>query len=193
VHVKWDEATAVLAGDALQSLAFEILASPQGGIEPRLQTRLVLRLAQAAGALGMVGGQALDIAAETAAAPLDVEDIAALQALKTGALFVWAAESGAILGRSDVEPLRRYAEALGLAFQISDDIVDAVGDADAEGKRLRKDGEQGKATFVSLLGVLEARRKARALVEEACETLAPYGSAAGNLLLAAKFVEDRCG
>jgi farnesyl diphosphate synthase len=193
VHVKWDEATAVLAGDALQSLAFEILASPQGGIEPRLQTRLVLRLAQAAGALGMVGGQALDIAAETAAAPLDVDDIAALQALKTGALFVWAAESGAILGRSDVEPLRRYAEALGLAFQISDDIVDAVGDADAEGKRLRKDGEQGKATFVSLLGVLEARRKARALVEEACEALAPYGSAAGNLLLAAKFVEDRCG
>jgi farnesyl diphosphate synthase len=193
VHVKWDEATAVLAGDALQSLAFEILASPQGGIEPRLQTRLVLRLAQAAGALGMVGGQALDIAAETAAAPLDVEDIAALQALKTGALFVWAAESGAILGRSDVEPLRRYAEARGLAFQISDDIVDAVGDADAEGKRLRKDGEQGKATFVSLLGVLEARRKARAPVEEACETLAPYGSAAGNLLLAAKFVEDRCG
>jgi farnesyl diphosphate synthase len=193
VHVKWDEATAVLAGDALQSLAFEILASPQGGIEPRLQTRLVLRLAQAAGALGMVGGQALDIAAESASAALDVEEIAALQALKTGALFVWAAESGAILGRSDVEPLRRYAEALGLAFQISDDIVDAVGDADAEGKRLRKDGEQGKATFVSLLGVLEARRKARALVAEACEALAPYGSAAGNLLLAAKFVEDRCG
>jgi farnesyl diphosphate synthase len=192
VHVKWDEATAVLAADALQSLAFEILASPQSGIEPRLQARLVLRLAQAAGALGMVGGQALDIAAETAAAALDVGQVAELQALKTGALFVWAAESGAILGRSDVEPLHRYAEALGLAFQISDDILDVEGDAETEGKRLRKDGEQGKATFVSLLGVHEARRKARALVAEASEALVPYGSAAGNLRLAARFVEDRC-
>ncbi len=192
VHVKWDEATAVLAGDALQALAFEILASPQGGIEPRLQVRLMLRLAQAGGALGMVGGQALDVAAGAAEAALDLDQITDLQGLKTGALFVWAAESGAILGRSDVEPLRRYAEALGLAFQISDDILDVEGDAAAEGKRLRKDGEQGKATFVSLLGVHDARRRARALVDEACDVLAPYGSAAGNLRLAAKFVQDRC-
>ena len=109
VHVKWDEATAVLAGDALQTLAFELLAAPQGGIEPRLQARLILGLAQAAGAIGMVGGQALDLAAESAAAPLDLDQVTALQALKTGALIVWAAESGAILGRSDPEPLRRYA------------------------------------------------------------------------------------
>ena len=191
VHVKWDEATAVLAGDALQTLAFEILAAPQGGIDPRLQARLVLRLAQAAGAMGMVGGQALDIAAETAAAPLGLEEITDLQALKTGALFVWAAESGAILGRSDPEPLRRYGAALGLAFQIGDDILDVKGDAEAAGKRLRKDEARGKATFVSLLGLEGAEAKARDLVAAACDTLAPYGSAAGNLRLAARFALER--
>ena len=191
VHVKWDEATAVLAGDALQTLAFEILAGPQGGIDPRLQTRLVLHLAQAAGAMGMVGGQALDIAAETAAAPLGVEEITDLQALKTGALFVWAAESGAILGRQDPEPLSRYGAALGLAFQIGDDILDVKGDAEAAGKRLRKDDARGKATFVSLLGLEGAEAKARDLVAAACDTLAPYGSAAGNLRLAARFALER--
>jgi farnesyl diphosphate synthase len=191
VHVKWDEATAVLAGDALQTLAFEILAAPQGGIDPRLQTRLVLHLAQAAGAMGMVGGQALDIAAESAAAPLGVEEITDLQALKTSALFVWAAESGAILGRQDPEPLRRYGAALGLAFQIGDDVLDVKGDAEAAGKRLRKDEGRGKATFVSLLGLEGAEAKARDLVAVACDTLAPYGSAAGNLRLAARFALER--
>jgi farnesyl diphosphate synthase len=191
VHVKWDEATAVLAGDALQTLAFEILAAPQGGIDPRLQTRLVLHLAQAAGAMGMVGGQALDIAAESTAAPLGVEEITDLQALKTGALFVWAAESGAILGRQDPEPLRRYGAALGLAFQIGDDVLDVKGNAEAAGKRLRKDEGRGKATFVSLLGLEGAEAKARDLVAVACDTLAPYGSAAGNLRLAARFALER--
>jgi farnesyl diphosphate synthase len=191
VHVKWDEATAVLAGDALQTLAFEILAAPQGGIDPRLQTRLVLHLAQAAGAMGMVGGQALDIAAESTAAPLGAEEITDLQALKTGALFVWAAESGAILGRQDPEPLRRYGAALGLAFQIGDDVLDVKGNAEAAGKRLRKDEGRGKATFVSLLGLEGAEAKARDLVAVACDTLAPYGSAAGNLRLAARFALER--
>jgi farnesyl diphosphate synthase len=191
VHVRWDEATAVLAGDALQTLAFEILAAPQGGIDPRLQTRLVLHLAQAAGAMGMVGGQALDIAAESTAAPLGVEEITDLQALKTGALFVWAAESGAILGRQDPEPLRRYGAALGLAFQIGDDVLDVKGNAEAAGKRLRKDEGRGKATFVSLLGLEGAEAKARDLVAVACDTLAPYGSAAGNLRLAARFALER--
>jgi farnesyl diphosphate synthase len=188
VHVKWDEATAVLVGDALQALAFEVLAAPQGGIEPRQQVRLILRLAQAAGASGMVGGQAFDVAAEKAPAPLDIDAIADLQALKTGALFVWAAESGAILGRSDIEPLRRYASAFGLAYQISDDIMDIEGDPDSAGKRLRKDEERGKATFVSLLGLEGAQAKARDLVAAACDSLSPYGSAAGNLRLAAQFV-----
>lgn len=191
VHVRWDEATAVLAGDALQTLAFEVLAAPQGGIDPRVQARLVLGLAQAAGAMGMVGGQAIDIAAETAPVPLDLAAITDLQALKTGALFAWAAESGAILGRSDPAPLRRFAAALGLAFQIRDDLLDVEGEEAAAGKRLRKDEARGKATFVSLLGAEGARRRARDLVAEASEALAPYGSAARNLKLAGQFALQR--
>ena len=191
VHVAWDEATAVLVGDGLQALAFEILGQPQSGIDPRMQARLVLRLAQAAGPAGMVGGQAFDIAAEKAARPLDLEQIGALQALKTGALFGWAAELGAILGRSDPGPLGRYAAALGLAFQIRDDILDVEGDPEAAGKRLGKDGERNKATFVSVLGLDGARARAGALVAEACEALAPYGSAAANLRLAAQFALAR--
>jgi len=191
VHVKWDEATAVLAGDALQTLAFAILAAQQSGIDPRVQTRLIARLAEAIGAQGMVGGQALDIAAETANAPLDLDAVTDLQALKTGALIIWAAESGAILGRSDTGPMRSYAADLGLAFQIRDDILDLEGDAELAGKKLRKDGEAGKATFVSLLGIDGARERARDLVERACDTLAPYGSAAENLRLAARFAVAR--
>jgi farnesyl diphosphate synthase len=191
VHRQWDQATAVLVGDALQTLAFEILAAPQGGIDPRLQVRLIGRLAQAAGVHGMVGGQALDIAAESAAAPLGFDDVRDLQALKTGALIVWATESGAVLGRSDTAPLARYAADLGLAFQIRDDLLDVEGNPEAAGKRLRKDEDRGKATFVSLLGVAGARKKARDLVASACDTLAPYGSAAGNLRLAAQFAVGR--
>lgn len=191
LHVKWDEATAILAGDALQALAFEILASPQGAIDPRLQVRLITRLAQASGAMGMVGGQAFDIAAEKVATPLDLDQITALQGLKTGALIVWAAESGAILGRTDTGPLRAYASDLGLAFQIQDDILDVEGDPETAGKRLRKDEAAGKATFVSLLGLDGARAQARDLAARACDTLSPYGSAAGNLRLAAEFAVTR--
>ncbi len=191
VHVRWDPATAVLVGDGLQTLAFEILAAPQSGMDPRIQLRLVLRLAQAAGVSGMVGGQALDIAAETAHDPLDLAAITGLQSLKTGALIAWAAESGAILGRSDPAPMRRYASDLGLAFQIRDDILDVEGDPDTAGKRLRKDQIAGKATFVSLLGIEGARQKARDLVTSACDTLAPYGSAAETLRQAAQFVVGR--
>ena len=191
VHVEWNEAMAVLVGDALQAQAFEILAAPQGGIDPRAQARLILRLAQAAGAHGMVGGQALDMAAEHALVPLDLGQVSDLQALKTGALIGWAAESGAVLGRSDPGPLRRYAADLGLAFQIRDDILDVEGDADAAGKRLHKDGAAGKATVVSILGLAGARQKARDLVSSACDTLRPYGSAADNLRLAAQFAVGR--
>jgi farnesyl diphosphate synthase len=193
VHKVWDEATAVLAGDALQTLAFEILSQPAGGLDPRVQVRLIQRLAQAAGAHGMVGGQDLDIAAETAAVPLGLQEISDLQALKTGALIVWAAESGAILGRSDTAPLRRYAEQLGLAFQIRDDILDVEGQEDLTGKAVGKDEGQGKATFVSLLGLEPARQKARDLVSSACDTLGPYGSAAENLRRAARFAIERVG
>ena len=191
VHVKWDAATAVLAGDALQAFAFELLAAPQTGLDPRIQVKLVHRLAQAAGAHGMAGGQDLDLAAERAAPPLGLDEITDLQALKTGALIVWAAESGAILGRSDAGPLRRYAADLGLAFQIHDDILDVEGRADATGKRVGKDAEQGKATFVGLLGIEGARKRARDLVAGACDTLGPYGSAAENLRRAARFVIER--
>ncbi|PZQ47819.1 MAG: farnesyl-diphosphate synthase [Rhodovulum sulfidophilum] len=191
VHRVWDEATAILAGDALQTLAFDILAADQGAIDPRIRIRLIQGLAGASGWRGMVGGQALDIAAETAAEPLDIEAVTALQALKTGALIIWAAEAGAILGRSDGSHLRAYAADLGLAFQIRDDILDVEGDPETAGKRLRKDEAAGKATFVSLLGLEGARARAADLVASARDALAPYGSAAGNLRLAAGFALDR--
>jgi farnesyl diphosphate synthase len=190
VHVKWDDATAVLAGDALQTLAFELLCDPVLG-SGEVRIALVEGLAQASGADGMVLGQALDIAAETAHAPLTLEAITALQAGKTGALIGFAAEAGAIIGGADRGPLRAYARALGLAFQIADDILDVTGDAAKAGKRLHKDAEAGKATFVSLLGLDGARARAAALVAEACDALSPYGARADLLKQAAQFTIAR--
>jgi farnesyl diphosphate synthase len=190
VHLKWDEATAVLAGDALQTLAFELLADPAlGPAEARIA--LVATLARASGAEGMVLGQALDIAAETAAMPLTLDQITALQAGKTGALIRWSAEAGARLAGADPAPLGHYAAALGLAFQIADDILDVEGDAAKAGKRLRKDDAAGKATFVSLLGLEGAKARARGLVAEAEAALAPYGGRATTLIDAARFVIAR--
>jgi farnesyl diphosphate synthase len=190
VHVQWDEATAILAGDALQALAFELLASPALG-DPARRIALVAGLARAAGAEGMVLGQALDLAAETAAAPLTLGEIERLQAGKTGALIRWSATAGAVLAGADPAPLERYARALGLAFQIADDLLDETGDEAAAGKRLRKDAGRGKATFVSLLGMDGARVRAAALVAEAEAALAPYGAAADTLRDAARFVVTR--
>ena len=190
VHVKWDDATAVLAGDALQTLAFELLADPALGPAER-RIALVSGLARAAGAEGMVLGQALDIAAETAPAPLTLEQITALQAGKTGALIRWSAEAGAVMAGADPSALGAYAQALGLAFQIADDILDVEGDAAKAGKRLQKDAEAGKATFVSLLGLEGARARAKALVAEAEAALAPYGREADVLQHAARFVIAR--
>ncbi|MBA3911055.1 MAG: farnesyl-diphosphate synthase [Rhodobacter sp.] len=190
LHVKWDEATAVLAGDALQTLAFHLLCdSALGSGEVRIA--LVEGLARASGAEGMVLGQALDIAAETAGQPLTLDEITALQAGKTGALIGFAAEAGAIIAGADRLPLRAYAAALGLAFQISDDILDVTGDAAKAGKRLQKDAGAGKATFVSLLGLDGARARAAALVDEACAALSPYGSGAELLKQAARFTIAR--
>jgi farnesyl diphosphate synthase len=190
VHVKWDQATAVLAGDALQTLAFELMCDPAlGGAEVRVT--LVAGLARASGAEGMVLGQALDIAAETAATPLTLEQITRLQAGKTGALIGFSAEAGAIIAGADPAPLRAYAQALGLAFQIADDILDVTGDAAKTGKRVGKDAEAGKATFVSLLGLEAAQAQARDLTEQAEAALAPYGAAAANLIAAARFVISR--
>lgn len=191
VHVKWDEATAVLTGDALQSLAFELAAHPDGAETAEARADLALTLARAAGGQGMVLGQALDIAAETAAAPLTLEDITALQAGKTGALIGWAATAGPRMAGADTGPLERYATALGLAFQIQDDVIDVTGDASAAGKAVGKDEAAGKATFVSLLGLDAARARAAALVEEACEAISCHGQEAERLRQLARFVISR--
>lgn len=190
VHVKWDDGIAVLSGDALQALAFELAAHPDCG-DAAVRADLALSLAQAAGARGMVLGQALDIAAETAAAPLGLDEITRLQAGKTGALIEWSACAGARLAGADIAPLSQYAGALGLAFQIADDILDEEGDAEKAGKRLRKDAEAGKATFVSLLGLEAARRRAAELAEQAGAALEPYGAGAECLRQAARFVISR--
>lgn len=190
VHVKWDEATAVLAGDALQTLAFELLADPALGTGDT-RIALVAGLARASGAEGMVLGQALDIAAETAPAPLTLHQITELQAGKTGALIRWSAEAGAILAQADPEPLARYATALGLAFQIWDDVLDVEGDVAKTGKRLQKDADAGKATFVSLLGLEQAKARAQTLIAEAESHLSPYGTRAANLIACARFVISR--
>ncbi|QFT58049.1 Farnesyl diphosphate synthase [Sulfitobacter sp. THAF37] len=190
VHVKWDEATAILAGDALQSLAFELVAHPEvGSSESRAE--LAFTLAQAAGARGMVLGQALDIAAETAERPLTLEQITALQQGKTGALITWSALAGPRMAAADPTPLAHYARALGLAFQIADDILDVEGDAATVGKATGKDAEAGKATFVSLMGLEGARRRAEELVQSACDSLDVYGKEAETLREAARFVVAR--
>jgi len=190
VHKKWDDATAVLAGDALQTLAFELCADPVlGSAENRIA--LVAALAQASGAEGMVYGQALDIAAETAAVPLTLDEIIRLQAGKTGALISFAAQAGAIIAGADRGPLAAYAKALGLAFQIADDILDVEGNEEAAGKRLGKDAEAHKATFVSLLGLEGAKARAADLVAEAEAALAPYGEASATLRACARYVIER--
>lgn len=189
VHVKWDEATAILAGDALQTLAFALLAEAPAPAAARLA--LVSGLARAAGAQGMVLGQAQDIAAETAPRPLTLAEITELQANKTGALIRFSAEAGAILAGADPRPMAAYAAALGLAFQIADDILDVTGTTQAAGKRVGKDAAAGKATFVSLLGLGGARARAAELVAEAEAALALYGPAADRLRQAARFVVTR--
>ncbi len=190
-HVKWDECTAVLAGDALQTLGFECVSRVECHPDPLVRAELTVGLARAAGAQGMVLGQALDIAAETAAEPLTLEEITRLQAGKTGALIVWSTTAGAVMAQADTAPLTRYATDLGLAFQIADDILDVEGDAAKVGKAVGKDADAGKATFVSLLGLDAAKAKARALVTEACDALAPYGKDADALREAAQFVVSR--
>lgn len=191
VHVKWDEATAILAGDALQSLAFELALDPRGAEAAQARADLALTLAQAAGARGMVLGQALDIAAETAAAPLNLQQITALQNGKTGALIAWSATAGPRMVGADTGAMQAYAEALGLAFQIADDILDVEGDEKTAGKRLQKDASAGKATFVSLLGLDGAKARAKELTEAAMDALSPYGKGADGLRDAARFVISR--
>jgi farnesyl diphosphate synthase len=191
VHIKWDEATAVLAGDALQTLAFEILADAATSPDAAVRVALIQSMAQASGANGMVLGQMLDIAAETAASPLKLDEIKHLQANKTGALIEWSAHSGALLAQDAGTELIVYSQAVGLAFQIQDDVLDVLGDAEIAGKRLQKDADAGKATFVSLLGLEQAQKNATSLVAEACDALSRFGDKADRLRQVAHFVVNR--
>jgi farnesyl diphosphate synthase len=189
VHVKWNEVTAVLAGDALQSLAFQALC--QTDCASAQKVALIDGFARAAGIAGMVGGQEMDIAAETAPQPLTLEQITQLQAGKTGALIEWSATAGAIMAGDDPAALTTYSRCLGLAFQIWDDVLDIAGDAETVGKAVGKDADAGKATFVSLLGLDAAKARASGLVTQACDALAVYGRLADTLGEAARFVISR--
>lgn len=194
VHRAWSEATAVLAGDALQTIAFELLADPRTHPDGGVRADLVLALARASGHGGMVGGQALDLAAESAEVPPTAAQVRRLQALKTGALIRFSAEAGAILGQAadhDRARIRAYAEALGEAFQIADDLLDATGTQAELGKRVGKDAKAGKATFIDILGIEGARARAEELVAEATAQLAPFGPRALRLAAAARFVVAR--
>ena len=192
VHKAFDEATAILAGDSLHALAFEVLADEATHPDPFVRAELVLDLAHAAGPAGMAGGQAMDLEAERAS--FDLPTVTRLQALKTGALIAASVEAGAILGR--VPPagrtgLRGYARDLGLAFQIADDLLDAEGDEVAVGKALRKDEAAGKETFLSLLGADRARAQAAMLVDQAIDHLHAYGAEADLLRAVARYVLSR--
>ena len=191
-HKAFDESTAVLAGDSLHALAFEILADPSLSGDPFLRVVLVMTLAMASGKDGMAGGQMMDMMAE--GADYDLHTITRLQQLKTGALLAASVEMGAILGKIAPEGrahLRAYARDIGLAFQIADDLLDVEGDAALAGKALRKDAVQGKQTFVTLMGVEGARAQARALVDQAVARLAGHGREADLLRALARYIVER--
>jgi farnesyl diphosphate synthase len=192
LHIAFDEATAILAGDALLTLAFEILGDPRTHPDPAIRAELVLLLAKAGGWYGMALGQALDLSPERQG--FGASEIAQMQALKTGALFRFACEAGAVLGRaqpSERAALVRYASAIGQAFQLADDLLDAQGDAEALGKAVAKDEARGKATLVALLGVAAAKARLGELVDDAAQALAPFGAKAVTLAEAARFIAKR--
>ena len=192
----YDEWTAILAGDGLLTLAFEVLARAETDPDPSIRIALVAALARASGAAGMVGGQALDLMADKLADPKSptAGHIRRLQAMKTGALLVFACEAGAILGRAssaERQALMDFGNALGLAFQIADDLLDAEGDAAIVGKAVAKDAAANKATLVSLLGISEARRLLDETENAANAALEPFGDKAATLRAAARFVVTR--
>ena len=192
VHKAFDEATAVLAGDCFHDLAFEILSDPATHEDPFVRADLVLNLARASGLGGMGGGQMLDLAAEGEG--LDIGQVTRLQQLKTGALIEYAVEAACIMAKLAATartPYRGYAHDLGLAFQIADDLIDHAGDEVAAGKRLHKDAEAGKATFVSLMGEDRARQQAAMLVDQAIAYLKDHGEEADLLRAIARYVTER--
>ncbi|MDF1747372.1 MAG: polyprenyl synthetase family protein [Alphaproteobacteria bacterium] len=192
VHKRFDEATAILAGDALLTRAFNVLASDSTHSNPAVRCELVLELSLAAGAHGMVGGQMIDLKAESA--DLDIGAITRLQRLKTGRLIDFGCQAGAILGRapnSAREALRGYTHDMGLAFQIADDLLDITGDETTVGKAVGKDATKGKATFVSVLGVDRARDQANHLADQAINHLKLFDQKADHLRALARFVVER--
>ncbi len=196
VHRAFDEATAILAGDALLTFAFEVLARPETAPDAEIRAALCAGLARASGLAGMVGGQMLDVAAESATAPLGAEAITLLQAMKTGALLRFSVEAGAIVAKAPAgarAALVSYGRSLGAAFQIADDLLDVEGDAAALGKRAGKDAERNKATFVAALGLEGARAMRDRLVAEAVAAVdeAGLGEAGDVLREAAVFVAAR--
>jgi farnesyl diphosphate synthase len=198
-HKAYDEATAILAGDGLLTLAFDILARVQTHPDPVVRVELVGALARASGLGGMVGGQMLDLAAEGRFAgdgpqKLGEDGVRTLQAMKTGALLRFACEAGGMLGSATPQQrkaLERYGSAVGQAFQIADDLLDLEGDTALVGKQTGKDAEAGKATMVDVLGAAGAKARLKELVADAEHALAPFGPSAAILIEGARFVADR--
>ncbi|MBK8908011.1 MAG: polyprenyl synthetase family protein [Rhodospirillales bacterium] len=191
-HIRYDEATAILAGDALLTRAFEVLADAETHTDPRVRGELVQRLARAAGAEGMVGGQMLDLLADSFG--LEVEEVTRLQRMKTGELIAFACDAGAVLGKaadSARQSLHAYAHDLGLAFQIADDLLDVEGEEAEMGKKSRKDNSAGKATFVTLLGVERARAQSHILAEQAINHLEVFAESAQPLRSLARYAVER--
>jgi farnesyl diphosphate synthase len=192
VHVAYDEATAVLAGDALLTLAFEVLSDPATHPSADVRCRLISKLAEAAGSNGMIGGQMIDM--QAAERPLDDDNIITLQRMKTGALFDFCCQAGPILAEADAEHrnrLRDYARDFGLVYQITDDLLDVQGTAEKTGKSVGKDKDQGKATLVAIYGAERALREAEKLAQRAVNTLSPYGAGTADLRALALFLLHR--
>ena len=192
-HKQFDEATAILAGDALQALAFEVLAAPETHADPNVRIELVKELSQAAGGHGMCGGQMIDLLAEQEG-EMNIGAITRLQRLKTGEMFAFSSVAGAILGKGSYRSymaLHNFAQEFGLAFQIADDLLDAEGDPAKTGKPVGLDAAAGKATFVSILGAERARAQAHLLIDQAIRALDVFDADADPLREAARYVVDR--
>ena len=191
IHKKWNEATAILVGDALQSLGFEALSGHKFKVTDKVKNKLILSLARNSGASGMVLGQALDIDAETSQKEPKINEISKIQEYKTGKLISWSCEVGPIIAEENTEPFSLYAAKIGLAFQIIDDILDVTSSSKKLGKNVGKDMDKNKATFVSKLGLDNSKKKALELVSEACEAISGFKDRSRNLCQIANFIVSR--
>ena len=191
VHKKWNEAIAILVGDSLQSLSFEVLSDDEFKVHDKVKNKLIYSLAEKSGASGMVLGQALDIEAETSQKQLELDQISSLQEYKTGKLISWSCEVGPIIAGENTDPFTLYASKIGLAFQIIDDILDVTSSSKTLGKKVGKDTEKNKATFVSKLGLDNSRKKANELVAEACEAISVFKDRSKNLCQIANYIVSR--